>query len=178
MIGLKSWTWFGMIAFAASSVVACGGEASSSPAGTGGMGSSTGTSTTGGTGGVGGTGGAGGAGGAGGVMMLCIPGAAQACYSGPAATRGIGLCMDGASVCAEDGQSWGACTGQVLPQAETCESAGDDDCNGQTNEGGSGCTCVPGSMSPCYSGPPTTLGGLLGRADPQRDDADGHGVQR
>ena len=41
----------------------------------------------GGSGGAGGAGGSGGAGGAGGVMGLCIPGAAESCYDGPATTN-------------------------------------------------------------------------------------------
>ncbi|MDF1561856.1 MAG: putative metal-binding motif-containing protein [Deltaproteobacteria bacterium] len=62
----------------------------------------------------------------------------QACYTGPAATRGVGACQDGASVCSVG--SWGACSGQILPVGETCNGT-DDDCDGVTDEpGAGGCT--------------------------------------
>jgi hypothetical protein len=34
----------------------------------------------------------------------------------------------------------------------------DDDCDGQTNEEGALCICLPGTMESCYSGPPGTVG--------------------
>lgn len=89
---------------------------------------------------------------------VCEPGSVDTCYSGPAGTMGVGLCVAGTKTCAADGKSYGACSGEVLPQAETCTTPGDDDCNGKTNEGGAGCACVPDAMTPCYSGPPATQG--------------------
>jgi hypothetical protein len=89
---------------------------------------------------------------------ICTPAATAPCYEGPAATQNVGLCHDGTKTCAADGKSFGACAGQVLPQPETCNTPGDDDCNGQTNEGGAGCGCTPNSTIPCYSGPPNTMG--------------------
>lgn len=88
----------------------------------------------------------------------CIPGDTAACYDGPPGTMGVGVCVAGQTLCAADGLSWGPCEGQALPSPETCNTQGDDDCNGQTNEGGDGCACVPGAFAPCYSGPPATLG--------------------
>ena len=68
-------------------------------------------------------------GGAGGAL-LCAPGATQPCYSGPAGTEGQGICTAGAEVCAADGMSWGACSGEVLPAVEDCATAEDEDCDG------------------------------------------------
>ena len=53
---------------------------------------------------------------------------------------------------------YGPCTGQALPQAETCATPIDDDCNGQVNEGGVGCVCAPNATVSCYSGPAGTAG--------------------
>jgi hypothetical protein len=89
---------------------------------------------------------------------VCTPGASIACYEGPAGTLGVGLCAEGAATCLDDGMGHGPCVGQVLPTAETCASPGDDDCDGQTNEEGPDCSCVPGEVASCYSGPPSTEG--------------------
>jgi hypothetical protein len=82
---------------------------------------STSTTSTSGTTGTGGTGGA----------PLCMPGATQPCYDGPAGTEGVGLCQAGTQTCAADGASWGPCAGEVLPQAEDCATPFDDDCDGK-----------------------------------------------
>lgn len=60
----------------------------------------------------------------------CAPGQSQPCYSGPAGTAGVGLCKAGARVCQPDG-TWGACTGEVLPAKEVCDSGLDESCNGK-----------------------------------------------
>ncbi len=129
-------------------------------------GSTTTTTTSAGTGGSGGrdtgAGGSGGAttttsagtGGSGGTF--CLPGDQIACYSGPANTAGIGLCIAGLTTCKPDGSAYGPCIGEVVPKAETCATPGDDDCDGMTNEGGAGCSCVPNMQSACYSGTPST----------------------
>jgi len=88
----------------------------------------------------------------------------QACYTGPGATQGVGACTDGLRTCTNGG--WGPCAGQVLPTLEVCD-AQDNDCDGDTDEDGSGnplvqacqaqsthgtclgqqtCTSVPGSL--------------------------------
>ena len=118
-----------------------GGMSSSS---SGGMTTGTGTSSSGST-----TGSAG---------MICIPGNDLACYSGPAGTQGVGQCQSGLQVCNAQGTGYGPCVGEVLPQVETCATPVDDDCNGQTNEGGTGCVCLPNSTASCYSGPAGTQG--------------------
>ena len=86
---------------------------------------------------------------------VCTPSILDYCYSGPAGTLGVGLCAAGTRMCNADGTAWGACTGQVLPATEACATAGDDDCDGQTNEG---CVCTPNSTQSCYTGAAGTQG--------------------
>jgi uncharacterized protein (AIM24 family) len=94
----------------------------------------------------------------GGAGCACVPNAVSSCYTGPAGTAGVGVCKAGARTCNGQGTAYGPCVGQVLPGVETCNNAVDDDCNGQTNEGGAGCVCVPNAVSNCYSGPAGTSG--------------------
>jgi hypothetical protein len=89
---------------------------------------------------------------------VCAPGAAMACYTGPAGTDGQGICEAGSQVCAADGTGYGPCMGEVTPQPETCATPDDDDCDGQLNEEGVGCVCLPGSTTSCYAGPAGTEG--------------------
>lgn len=89
---------------------------------------------------------------------VCEPGTIAACYSGPAGTLGVGLCSGGEQTCDGNGLGFGPCSGEVLPATETCNTSGDDDCDGATNEEGAGCVCVPGSSAACYSGPAGTAG--------------------
>jgi hypothetical protein len=91
----------------------------------------------------------------GGVGCLCTPGTTMPCYTGPAGTSGVGACKGGTQTCAPAGDGYGACLGDVVPQAESCLTSVDDDCNGQANEG---CICVPDATSSCYAGPPGTAG--------------------
>ncbi len=81
----------------------------------------------------------------------------QPCYSGPDGSKGVGICHEGTQTCLANG-TFGACTGEVLPKAEDCASALDDDCNGMVNEASAGCACTPGESPPCYSGPMETQG--------------------
>jgi hypothetical protein len=53
---------------------------------------------------------------------------------------------------------FGPCIGEITPSVELCSTPLDDNCNGQVNEGGIDCVCVPGAVSPCYSGPAGTAG--------------------
>lgn len=58
----------------------------------------------------------------------CGNGSQRECYSGPAATRGVGVCRAGVQRCFEG--SWGACVGEATPGLEVCGNGADDDCNG------------------------------------------------
>lgn len=89
---------------------------------------------------------------------VCAPGETLACYDGPPDTQGIGACKAGTRTCVADGSGFGDCSGEVLPQPETCASSADDDCDGLVNEEGPDCLCAPGAVESCYSGPPATLG--------------------
>ncbi|MEP7120591.1 MAG: hypothetical protein ABJE95_06770 [Byssovorax sp.] len=63
---------------------------------------------------------------------FCEAGASQACYSGDPATRGHGVCHDGAQVCAAAGDAFEACKGDVLPaMEENCAGDVDLDCDGK-----------------------------------------------
>jgi hypothetical protein len=57
----------------------------------------------------------------------------QACYPGPANTRGVGLCHAGTQLCGAG--AWGACQGAVTPAASdaTCD-ARDEDCDGAVDD--------------------------------------------
>jgi putative metal-binding protein len=73
---------------------------------------------------------------------VCSPFTSRSCYSGPAGTAGVGLCKAGAQACNAAGTAYGACTGEATPAAsESCHTAGDDDCDGSTNEGCAAQTC-------------------------------------
>ena len=93
-----------------------------------------------------------------GTGCVCAPGSTASCYSGPAGTAGVGSCVAGTKQCNSMGTDWGACVGEVLPAQESCLTPWDDNCNGQTNEGGIGCVCTPGATQSCYTGPAGTSG--------------------
>lgn len=58
----------------------------------------------------------------------CGAGVQRECYSGPAVTRGVGVCRAGIQRCF--GGAWGPCVGEATPGAEVCGNGADDDCNG------------------------------------------------
>ena len=78
----------------------------------------------------------------------CVPGATRSCYTGPAGTAGVGACAAGSQSCVAGtggvGSSWGACAGQTLPTAETCDRV-DNNCNGQVDDG---LSCGPSLTCP------------------------------
>ncbi|MEJ7731109.1 MAG: hypothetical protein WKG00_18075 [Polyangiaceae bacterium] len=88
----------------------------------------------------------------------CMPNEVQDCYTGPAGTAGKGICKVGTQQCDALGTMFGPCNGDVTPQAETCNTPDDDDCDEQTNEEGAGCVCPPNSTEACYTGPAGTSG--------------------
>ncbi len=60
----------------------------------------------------------------------CMPGEMRGCYNGGAGTLDVGTCKAGTQTCSASG-ALGACTGAVLPAAETCANQGaDDNCDG------------------------------------------------
>lgn len=128
--------------------------------GTAGSGGQTSTTTTTGGGGTGGepAGGGGAGGGGAGGGSVCAPGEMKPCYSGPDGTDGVGACTSGMQSCLANGEGFGPCLGEVVPQEETCSTLVDDDCDGMANEGGPDCNCTPGSSLQCYSGPADTIG--------------------
>jgi hypothetical protein len=69
-----------------------------------------------------------------GPAATCVPDVTtQRCYSGPAATVGVGVCKAGAQTCVG---TLGSCAGEVKPAAiENCFNDLDDDCDGKVNNG-------------------------------------------
>ena len=66
-------------------------------------------------------------------------GFSESCYDGPAATKNIGECKDGARTCS--GGGFGGCVGQVQPAAEACGDGKDNDCDTAVDEEGAvGCS--------------------------------------
>jgi len=61
--------------------------------------------------------------------FVCVPGTAEACYSGPSGTEGVGPCAAGTRLCRDDGSGFGPCDGEVTPRQESCETAEDDNCD-------------------------------------------------
>jgi hypothetical protein len=108
-----------------------------------------------------------------GTGCVCTPSATASCYTGPVGTAGVGICAAGTHTCNAQGTAYGACLGEITPQAETCATPVDDDCNGQTNEGGLGCACAPNSVTSCYSGPAGTAGVGICVAGTQTCNAEG-----
>lgn len=76
----------------------------------------------------------------------CDPATATtvSCYDGPDGTSGNPPCGKGMRSCDPNTNTWSACGGQVLPEAEVCDEA-DNDCDGATDEGvQSSCgNCLP-----------------------------------
>ncbi len=88
-----------------------------------------------------------------GAGCICAPNTTAPCYGGPMGTQNVGDCKAGVQTCNGQGTTYGPCIGEVVPAMETCALPGDEDCDGQANESGAGCVCMPNSTASCYSGP-------------------------
>jgi len=100
--------------------------------------------------------------GAPGAGCICLIGSMRACYEGPAGTRGVGACRDGAQTCVASGagSDWGAgCAGQAVPGSELCGNSIDDNCNGAVDEGCGGTLMCPGDLT-VEAGYPISLSAL------------------
>jgi hypothetical protein len=94
-----------------------------------------------------------------GVGCACVLGANQACYTGPANTRGRGICHEGNQTCQVVGGTlrWGSCGGEQTPMAtDQCANHLDDNCNGETDEGCTGALTCPGDQT-VMAGSPLAL---------------------
>lgn len=101
---------------------------------------------------------------------VCVPGTTESCYAGASGTQGVGVCQAGTRTCNGAGTGWGTCTGEVLPDAETCNDMLDNDCDGVVNDS---CVCTPGSRDTCYTGPTETAGVGVCSAGTRVCNADG-----
>ena len=108
----------------------------------------------------------------------CVPGASRACpYMESVDTLDVGVCQAATDFCNAQGTAWIGCSGAVLPTPENCNTAFDEDCDDLVNEEGPGCNCVPGLMTPCYTGPNGTIdvGVCQGGLRQCNPDGIGHG---
>ncbi len=60
----------------------------------------------------------------------CAPASVMSCYSGPAATLGVGVCVAGEATCTANGAGYGPCVGEITPGEQVCGSGVDGDCDG------------------------------------------------
>ncbi len=67
-------------------------------------------------------------------VCICIPGAMQACYPGPANTENVGLCKPGTRKCNPSGTAFGLCKDFVTPSTELCANNIDEDCSGKADD--------------------------------------------
>ncbi|TAK20951.1 MAG: hypothetical protein EPO40_31040 [Myxococcaceae bacterium] len=84
----------------------------------------------------------------------CTPSSTRPCYTGPGASRGVGLCRDGVETCDARGHWAPGCAGMVLPTTEVCNGA-DDDCNAVTDDApqaASTCPEAPNARAVCSEG--------------------------
>jgi hypothetical protein len=82
----------------------------------------------------------------------CTAGMTRDCYTGPAGTVDLGMCVAGVEDCI-DGMWSGHCQDEVVPGVEACNGE-DDDCDGDADEGnpGSGGACATGMPGACANG--------------------------
>jgi Bacterial lectin len=104
-----------------------------------------------------------GTGGFGGGPPLCVTGATQGCYDGPAGTEGVGVCHAGTQTCMGTPAGWGPCEGEVTPQPPDCDGI-DHTCTGVIVACNPGTTCGTSISGP--SSPPSTSWSFNGSAAP------------
>jgi hypothetical protein len=88
----------------------------------------------------------------------CATGAVERCYDGCPSQAGIGVCTWGVQTCtgaSEFGTYAGHCTNEGHPQPIVCGGERDYLCDGILDEG---CSCSPGDLRACYTGPSSTRG--------------------
>jgi len=82
------------------------------------------------------------------VHIGCTGAETQPCYTGTTATRTVGACTDGLQTCANN--AWGACSGEVLPVAESCDDTIDNDCDNAIDDADDDCAVAGGALGdPC-----------------------------
>jgi hypothetical protein len=96
---------------------------------------------------------------------ICPLGSFLTCFTGPPGSYldGNSLCRAGTSRCNSTGTAFGPCTGEVLPQPETCDGI-DNDCNGLVDDGFGSTTCGVGV---CARTVQNCLNGVLQTCQPQ-----------
>ncbi|MGK3964775.1 SBBP repeat-containing protein [Sorangium sp. So ce118] len=62
---------------------------------------------------------------------ICEPQTVAICYDGPDGTADIGICKSGQKTCNSEGTDYSSCRGQKTPEAETCTSPADENCDGR-----------------------------------------------
>ncbi|MBI5529664.1 MAG: hypothetical protein HY897_25335 [Deltaproteobacteria bacterium] len=73
----------------------------------------------------------------------------RACFSGPATSRGVGVCHDGVENCS-NGKWDGKCKGDRKPDpSDTCGDDMDNDCDGLIDDG---CACEGAQQKECWPG--------------------------
>jgi hypothetical protein len=105
----------------------------------------------------------------------CGAGTQRDCYSGPASTRGVGVCRAGVQRCFEG--TWGPCVGETTPGAEVCGNGADDDCNGTVDcasDAGreAGDASAPDAAGPCVDADGDGYGVGSGCRGPDCNDGD------
>ncbi|MBW2453090.1 MAG: putative metal-binding motif-containing protein [Deltaproteobacteria bacterium] len=85
----------------------------------------------------------------------CNQGEEQECYTGSPTSVNLGVCRTGTQECSPN-NTWGACTGDIVPSEEICDGL-DNDCDGTVDNG-----CTPGTGG---SGGGYSQGDFAGGAD-------------
>lgn len=90
------------------------------------------------------------------AVCTCAVGATEPC--GGSSLNGVGICRAGTRTCVAGSggasSAWGACVGAVSPEARSCTSSADNDCNGlPDNTIDATCACAVGAVVLCQQHP-------------------------